>query len=165
MKIVLLIMVCMSFFLGDTLSIDFDRINKNIQSNNKSVEKRFEGSLEKADNIIENFSEIDKRKLATARSTEIVNSNYSSNSSSSSTSTTSSTSSSTSNTKGMKSIRSQGKYGEYPSWSIECNSGYSRTLYLDKNNHWHANGSSSDMGSKYDSWSKEQVADYICNEL
>lgn len=94
-----------------------------------------------------------------------ASSNPSSSSSTQSTESSSSSSSSSSNSRGMKNVRSAGTYIGYPSWSIECNNGSSRNMFLDRNGHWHANGSTIDMGSYYDSWSKEKVADYICKEL
>ena len=67
---------------------------------------------------------------------------------------------------GARSISDNGSlYGKYQSWVATCESGSRRVLHKDYDGHWHLNSSSYDMGSRYDSWSLQEVADYACKEL
>lgn len=62
---------------------------------------------------------------------------------------------------GVSGIRSNGNVSGVPSWQVKCTSG-STTIIYKKNGSWYRGGSGH-MGNRYDSWSKEQVANYLCN--
>lgn len=62
---------------------------------------------------------------------------------------------------GVSSIRSNGNVSGVPSWQVKCSSGNTTIIYK-KNGTWYRGGSGH-MGNRYDSWSKEQVANYLCN--
>lgn len=74
---------------------------------------------------------------------------------------------SSSPTKGLKRLEDNGKsFNNNQSWRAICNDNSSRILFRSANGqHWLLNGSTSDMGPRYDSWSVDQVADYACKEL
>lgn len=62
---------------------------------------------------------------------------------------------------GVSSIRSNGNVSGVPSWQVQCSSGKTVIIYY-KNGTWYTGGLGH-MGNKYDSWSKERVADFLCN--
>lgn len=61
---------------------------------------------------------------------------------------------------GVRNIRNNGKVSGVPSYLVECASGSDYVIYK-KNGTWYR-GDIGHMGNKYDSWSTDQVADYIC---
>ena len=60
----------------------------------------------------------------------------------------------------VKSVKSNGTNDGVPSCLVTCTSGYD-SAFLKKNGTWY-HGLLGAMGSKYDSWSVEQVAAAIC---
>ena len=62
---------------------------------------------------------------------------------------------------GVNNIRSNGSISGVSSYRVECSSGSSHIIYK-KNGTWYTGGSGH-MGNKYDSWSKNDVANYLCN--
>lgn len=58
-------------------------------------------------------------------------------------------------------IRSNGNVSGVPSFLVECSSGSDFIIYK-KDGEW-CRGDTGHMGGKYNSWSKIEVADYICN--
>jgi hypothetical protein len=62
-----------------------------------------------------------------------------------------------------KRIQSNGKISGVPSFRIECTDGSDHIIYK-KNGSWFS-GSLGHMGNKYNSWSKEDVAAYVCRAL
>jgi hypothetical protein len=66
----------------------------------------------------------------------------------------------------VKNIRSQGSTsspanGE--SWLIECSSGTDVVVYRSSNGEW-ATGGLGAMGGRYNNYSLEELADYLCNK-
>ena len=62
---------------------------------------------------------------------------------------------------GVSNIRSNGNVSGVPSYLVECSSGSSYIIYK-KNGTWYR-GDIGHMGNKYDSWSTNDVASYVCN--
>ncbi|MCW8919155.1 MAG: hypothetical protein OQL08_10120 [Gammaproteobacteria bacterium] len=62
---------------------------------------------------------------------------------------------------GVRNIRSNGNVSGVPSYLVECSSGSDYVIYK-KNGTWYRGGSGH-MGNKYDSWSTDEVANYLCN--
>ena len=62
---------------------------------------------------------------------------------------------------GVSNIRSNGNISGVPSYLVECSSGSSYVIYK-KNGTWYRGGIGH-MGNKYDSWSKNDVAEYLCS--
>ncbi|OJF68541.1 hypothetical protein BK026_06925 [Alteromonas sp. V450] len=62
---------------------------------------------------------------------------------------------------GVSNIRSNGNISGVPSYLVECSSGSSYVIYK-KNGTWYSGGIGH-MGNKYDSWSKNDVAKYLCS--
>jgi len=61
---------------------------------------------------------------------------------------------------GVSDIRSNGSISGVPSYLVECSSGSDYVIYK-KNGTWYRGGSGH-MGNKYNSWSKNEVANYLC---
>jgi len=61
----------------------------------------------------------------------------------------------------VKSIESNGYVSGVQSWAVNCTSGARHIIYK-KNGTWY-DGMIGHMGHKFDSWSKEEVAKYECN--
>lgn len=61
---------------------------------------------------------------------------------------------------GVSKIRSNGNISGVPSYQVQCTSGSTYIIYK-KNGTWYKGGSGH-MGNKYNSWSKNEVADYVC---
>lgn len=61
---------------------------------------------------------------------------------------------------GVSNIRSNGNVSGVPSYLVECSSGSDYVIYK-KNGTWYRGGSGH-MGNKYNSWSKNEVANYLC---
>jgi hypothetical protein len=61
---------------------------------------------------------------------------------------------------GVSRIQSNGKVSGVSSYRVECTSGSSHIIYK-KSGTWYTGGMGH-MGNKYDSWSTNQVADYLC---
>lgn len=61
---------------------------------------------------------------------------------------------------GVNGIRSNGNISGVPSYQVSCSSGNTVIIYK-KNGTWYK-GSSGHMGNKYDSWSTEDVAEFVC---
>ena len=49
-----------------------------------------------------------------------------------------------------------------PSYQVRCDSGKTIIIYKNKNNEW-ATGGLGAMGAKYNNYSKEELAKYLCN--
>ena len=62
---------------------------------------------------------------------------------------------------GVSNIRSNGNISGVPSYLVECSSGSDYVIYK-KNGTWYRGGSGH-MGNKYDSWSANEVANYLCS--
>ena len=62
---------------------------------------------------------------------------------------------------GVSSIRSNGNVSGVPSWVVECSSGSSYVIYK-KNGTWYQ-GLTGHMGHGYDSWSRDDVASFVCS--
>jgi len=62
---------------------------------------------------------------------------------------------------GVRNIRSNGNVSGVPSYLVECSSGSDYIIYK-KNGTWYRGGSGH-MGNKYNSWSTNEVANYLCN--
>lgn len=63
-------------------------------------------------------------------------------------------------TAGVSNISSNGNVSGVPSQRIQCSGGSSYIVYQ-KNGSWYR-GDIGHMGNKFDSWSVNQVADYLC---
>ena len=61
---------------------------------------------------------------------------------------------------GVNGIRNNGKISGVPSYQVQCSSGNTVVIYK-KNGTWYRGGSGH-MGNKYNSWSTNDVADYVC---
>lgn len=61
---------------------------------------------------------------------------------------------------GVSNISGNGNVSGVPSWRVQCSGGSSYIIYQ-KNGTWYR-GDIGHMGNKYDSWSVDQVADYVC---
>jgi len=61
---------------------------------------------------------------------------------------------------GVKNIRSNGNISVVPSYLVECSSGSDYIIYK-KNGTWFR-GDIGHMGDKYNDWTKEEVAEYVC---
>jgi len=61
---------------------------------------------------------------------------------------------------GVSGIRSNGNISGVPSYQVQCSSGRTVIIYK-KNGTWYTGGSGH-MGHRYDSWSTNEVADYVC---
>ena len=61
---------------------------------------------------------------------------------------------------GVSSVRSNGSINGASSYRIECSSGSHYIIYK-KNGTWYRGGSGH-MGNKYNSWSTNDVANYLC---
>ena len=64
---------------------------------------------------------------------------------------------------GVSKIENNGTISGVPSYRVQCTSGSSHIIYQ-KNGTWY-HGTLGDMGSKYNSWSTSQVAEYACGKL
>lgn len=62
---------------------------------------------------------------------------------------------------GVSNIRNNGNVSGVPSYLVECSSGSDYVIYK-KNGTWYR-GDIGHMGNKYDSWSTNEVANYLCN--
>ena len=62
---------------------------------------------------------------------------------------------------GVDRIRSNGDISGVPSYLVECSSGSDYVIYK-KNGTWYR-GSGGHMGNKYNSWSKNEVANFLCS--
>lgn len=62
---------------------------------------------------------------------------------------------------GVSNIRNNGNISGVPSYLVECSSGSDYIIYK-KNGTWYR-GDSGHMGNRYDSWSANEVANYLCN--
>lgn len=62
--------------------------------------------------------------------------------------------------RGVSVIRSNGSISGAPSYQVRCKQGSTYIVYK-KNGTWYRGGSGH-MGNKYNSWSKSEVADYLC---
>lgn len=60
-------------------------------------------------------------------------------------------------------IEDNGKINGAQSWVAQCSNGSRHVIYY-KNGTWY-HGSLGHMGDRYNSWSKEDVAKYACEEL
>jgi hypothetical protein len=61
---------------------------------------------------------------------------------------------------GVSKIRSNGNISGVPSYQVQCTSGKTVIIYK-KNGTWYTGGSGH-MGNKYNSWSRSEIADYVC---
>lgn len=61
---------------------------------------------------------------------------------------------------GVSKIRSNGNVSGVPSYQVTCSSGSTHIIYH-KNGTWYKSGSH--MGDRYNSWSVNQVAEFLCN--
>ena len=66
----------------------------------------------------------------------------------------------TKNIRTTKRIYYNGKVSGVPSYGVECTGGSSYVIYY-KNGTWWSGGTGH-MGNKYNNWSKEDVAKYLC---
>lgn len=62
---------------------------------------------------------------------------------------------------GVSKIQNNGKISGVASYRVECTSGSSKVIYK-KNGTWYTGGGGH-MGNKYNSWSVNQVANYVCS--
>ena len=63
----------------------------------------------------------------------------------------------------VKSIKNNGKSSAgTPSYQVTCSTGKTVIIYKNQNNEW-TSGSLGAMGAKYNNYSTEQMAEYICN--
>lgn len=62
---------------------------------------------------------------------------------------------------GVSSIKGNGNISGVPSHYVKCSSGSTYIIYK-KNGTWYR-GDIGHMGNKFDSWSKSDVATYLCN--
>ncbi|MCX7112773.1 MAG: hypothetical protein NTX45_22160 [Proteobacteria bacterium] len=62
---------------------------------------------------------------------------------------------------GVRSIEDNGKYDGVPSYLVECTSGAKHVFYK-KNGTWY-HGLLMSIGTKYDSWSVDQIARDFCD--
>lgn len=62
---------------------------------------------------------------------------------------------------GVSKIQNNGKISGVPSYRVECTSGSSKIIYK-KNGTWYTGGGGH-MGNRYNSWSVNDVADYVCS--
>ena len=62
---------------------------------------------------------------------------------------------------GVKRIASNGKTAGVDSWVVYCHSG-SDTVIYNKSGKW-STGGLGEMGRKFKTWSRQEVAEYICN--
>lgn len=62
---------------------------------------------------------------------------------------------------GVSKIQSNGKISGASSYRVQCSSGSSHVIYK-KNGTWYTGGGGH-MGNKYNSWSTEKVAQYLCS--
>lgn len=62
---------------------------------------------------------------------------------------------------GVSKIQNNGKIGGASSYRVECTSGSSKVIYK-KNGTWYTGGGGH-MGNRYNSWSLEKVANYVCS--
>ena len=61
---------------------------------------------------------------------------------------------------GVSGINSNGSISGVPSYQVQCSSGRTVIIYK-KNGTWYTGGSGH-MGHRYDSWSTNDVAEYVC---
>ncbi|WP_457743954.1 hypothetical protein [Sulfurimonas sp.] len=61
---------------------------------------------------------------------------------------------------GVSRIVSNGNISSVPSWQVTCSSDKTVIIYK-KNGTWYTGGLGH-MGHKYDSWSRDEVAEYVC---
>jgi len=61
----------------------------------------------------------------------------------------------------VNAIRSNGSISGAASYQVQCSSGSTYVIYK-KGGTWYSGGSGH-MGHKYDSWSTNDVANYLCN--
>lgn len=61
---------------------------------------------------------------------------------------------------GVSGIKSNGNIGGSPSYQVTCTSG--KTVIIYKSNGTWYTGGLGHMGNKYDSWSTDQVAEFVC---
>lgn len=61
---------------------------------------------------------------------------------------------------GVSNISSNGNVSGVQSWRVECSSGSSYIIYK-KNGTWYR-GDIGHMGNRYDSWSRDDVASFVC---
>lgn len=64
--------------------------------------------------------------------------------------------------RGVKKIESNGKTSGVDSWVVLCHGG-GDTVIFNYSGEWHT-GYLGAMGPKYNSWSRDEVADYLCNK-
>ena len=62
---------------------------------------------------------------------------------------------------GVSKIQSNGKISGVPSYLVKCNSGSTTVIYK-KGGTWYTGGGGH-MGNRYNSWSVNDVADYVCS--
>ncbi|MGS2744532.1 hypothetical protein ACU6TU_13205 [Halomonas sp. LS-001] len=62
---------------------------------------------------------------------------------------------------GVSHIQNNGNISGVPSWSVSCSSGGSYVIYK-KNGTWYR-GDIGHMGNRYDSWSLDDVASFVCS--
>jgi len=62
---------------------------------------------------------------------------------------------------GVNRIVNNGQYSGVPSWRVDCSGGSSYVIYQ-KNGTWYR-GDIGHMGDRYNSWSRDQLAQYLCN--
>ena len=61
---------------------------------------------------------------------------------------------------GVSQIRNNGSISGVSSYQVQCSSGNTVIIYK-KNGTWYRGGSGH-MGNKYNSWSRNEVANYVC---
>ncbi len=61
---------------------------------------------------------------------------------------------------GVSGIKSNGKISGVPSYQVKCTSGSTYIIYK-KNGTWYR-GDIGHMGNKFNSWSRNEVANYVC---
>jgi hypothetical protein len=61
---------------------------------------------------------------------------------------------------GVSKVISNGNISGVPSWQVTCSSSKTVIIYK-KNGTWYSGGLGH-MGHKYDSWSRDDVANYVC---
>ncbi|WP_421265591.1 hypothetical protein [Aeromonas veronii] len=63
---------------------------------------------------------------------------------------------------GVSRIVSNGEVEGVPSFRVECTSGSDYIIYKKNGSTWYR-GDIGHMGNKYDSWSTEEVAEFVCD--
>lgn len=62
---------------------------------------------------------------------------------------------------GVSNIQNNGKISGVSSYRVECTSGSSKIVYK-KNGTWYTGGGGH-LGNRYNSWSLDRVANYLCS--